>query len=314
MAGLVAPIFRDDQDNPYVGISESSQAEKEQAERKVGSQLGKEDFLLLLVTQMQYQDPLSPQENTDFVAQLAQFSALEQMSNLNQTVSNNSAYALIGQEVVIHHTSSTGDVQEIQGSVEKVTIRNGTAYVTVDGQDFLYDEVVQVIDMGYLISTYLPKVTAQKLEFVHHDPQDLKISGIDMGTKDYKATSFAVVLMDASDNAKTVGIDKKYLTYKDGVLTIDKEALAKVEAGTYIVAFVFDDANKTVDYEHVALEVKGTATGGGSDSDGDGDSTGGTDGSGGTTDGTTGDSTGGDGTSSGTTGGGSTSGGAAGSN
>lgn len=314
MAGLVAPIFRDDQDNPYVGISDSSQAEKEQAERKVGSQLGKEDFLLLLVTQMQYQDPLSPQENTDFVAQLAQFSALEQMSNLNQTVSNNSAYALIGQEVVIHHTSSTGDVQEIQGSVEKVTIRNGTAYVTVDGQDFLYDEVVQVIDMGYLISTYLPKVTAQKLEFVHHDPQDLKISGIDMGTKDYKATSFAVVLMDASDNAKTVGIDKKYLTYKDGVLTIDKEALAKVEAGTYIVAFVFDDANKTVDYEHVALEVKGTATGGGSDSDGDGDSTGGTDGSGGTTDGTTGDSTGGDGTSSGTTGSGSTSGGAAGSN
>lgn len=314
MAGLVAPIFRDDQDNPYVGISESSQAEKEQAERKVGSQLGKEDFLLLLVTQMQYQDPLSPQENTDFVAQLAQFSALEQMSNLNQTVSNNSAYALIGQEVVIHHTSSTGDVQEIQGSVEKVTIRNGTAYVTVDGQDFLYDEVVQVIDMGYLISTYLPKVTAQKLEFVHHDPQDLKISGIDMGTKDYKATSFAVVLMDASDNAKTVGIDKKYLTYKDGVLTIDKEALAKVEAGTYIVAFVFDDANKTVDYEHVALEVKGTAPGGGSDSDGDGDSTGGTDGSGGTTDGTTGDSTGGDGTSSGTTGSGSTSGGAAGSN
>ena len=310
MAGLVAPIFRDDQDNLYVGISESSQAEKEQAERKVGSQLGKEDFLLLLVTQMQYQDPLSPQENTDFVAQLAQFSALEQMSNLNQTVSNNSAYALIGQEVVIHHTSSTGDVQEIQGSVEKVTIRNGTAYVTVDGQDFLYDEVVQVIDMGYLISTYLPKVTAQKLEFVHHDPQDLKISGIDMGTKDYKATSFAVVLMDASDNAKTVGIDKKYLTYKDGVLTIDKEALAKVEAGTYIVAFVFDDANKTVDYEHVALEVKGTATGGGSDSDGDGDSTGGTDGSGGTT----GDSTGSDGTSGGTTGSGSTSGGAAGSN
>ncbi len=314
MAGLVAPIFRDDQDNPYVGISESSQAEKEQAERKVGSQLGKEDFLLLLVTQMQYQDPLSPQENTDFVAQLAQFSALEQMSNLNQTVSNNSAYALIGQEVVIHHTSSTGDVQEIQGSVEKVTIRNGTAYVTVDGQDFLYDEVVQVIDMGYLISTYLPKVTAQKLEFVHHDPQDLKISGIDMGTKDYKATSFAVVLMDASDNAKTVGIDKKYLTYKDGVLTIDKEALAKVEAGTYIVAFVFDDANKTVDYEHVALEVKGTATGGGSDSDGDGDSTGGTDGSGDATDGTTGDNTGSDGTSGGTTGSGSTSGGTTGSN
>ena len=146
MAGLVAPIFRDDQDNPYVGISESSQAEKEQAERKVGSQLGKEDFLLLLVTQMQYQDPLSPQENTDFVAQLAQFSALEQMSNLNQTVSNNSAYALIGQEVLVRITSSTGDVQEVQGSVQKVTLKNGEAYVTIEGQEYSYEDVLHVLD------------------------------------------------------------------------------------------------------------------------------------------------------------------------
>lgn len=261
MAGLIAPVLRDDQDNPYLGISESSQAEKEQAERKVGSQLGKEDFLLLLVTQMQYQDPLDPADNTDFVAQLAQFSALEQMSNLNQTVSNNSAYALIGQEVLIRHTTSTGDTQEVQGTVQKVSIRNGSAYVTVDGQDFVYDEVVEVIDQNYLISTYLPKVMVQNLEFAHYDPQDVKVSGVDMGSNDYKANSFAIVLMDSSDTEKTIAIDKEYLSYEKGVLTIDREAFAKVEAGKYIVAFVFDDANKTVDYEHVGLEIKGTPVG-----------------------------------------------------
>ena len=54
-------------------ISESSQKK----ERTTGSSLGKEDFLLLLVTQMQYQDPLEPQDNTEYVAQLAQFSELE---------------------------------------------------------------------------------------------------------------------------------------------------------------------------------------------------------------------------------------------
>jgi len=43
-----------------VDISESSQSK----ERKVGSQLGKDDFLLLLVTQMKYQDPLEPTDNT----------------------------------------------------------------------------------------------------------------------------------------------------------------------------------------------------------------------------------------------------------
>ena len=47
MAGLIAPILRDDQDNPYLGISDSSQTEKEQAERKVCAQRGKEDVIWL---------------------------------------------------------------------------------------------------------------------------------------------------------------------------------------------------------------------------------------------------------------------------
>lgn len=52
-------------------------------ERKVGNELGKDAYLQLLVTQMSNQDPMSPMDNTAMVAQLAQFSALEQMQNLN---------------------------------------------------------------------------------------------------------------------------------------------------------------------------------------------------------------------------------------
>jgi flagellar basal-body rod modification protein FlgD len=48
--------------------------------------LGKQDFLNLLVTQLKYQDPLSPSENTEFVAQLAQFSALEGTQNISESV------------------------------------------------------------------------------------------------------------------------------------------------------------------------------------------------------------------------------------
>ncbi len=50
--------------------------------------LGKQDFLNLLVTQLRYQDPLQPTENTEFVAQLAQFSALENSQNVSQSMDN----------------------------------------------------------------------------------------------------------------------------------------------------------------------------------------------------------------------------------
>ncbi|UCD16224.1 MAG: flagellar hook assembly protein FlgD [Candidatus Zixiibacteriota bacterium] len=75
--------------------------------------LGKEDFLRLLVTQLTHQDPLEPMEDQEFIAQLAQFSSLEQLQNMNsvlgesvqwdylqmQTINNTMATSLIGKDV-----------------------------------------------------------------------------------------------------------------------------------------------------------------------------------------------------------------------
>jgi flagellar basal-body rod modification protein FlgD len=76
-----------------------------------GDEVSKEDFLQLLVTQLKHQDPLSPISNEDFLAQLAQFSSLEQLQNINtgtqtglllqQSVTNSLATSLIGKEVLV---------------------------------------------------------------------------------------------------------------------------------------------------------------------------------------------------------------------
>ena len=77
--------------------------------------LGKDDFLQLLVTQLRYQDPLSPIQNGEFIAQLAQFSSLEGIQSMNdklgasintdllmaQSISNSMITSLIGKEVQI---------------------------------------------------------------------------------------------------------------------------------------------------------------------------------------------------------------------
>jgi flagellar basal-body rod modification protein FlgD len=80
-------------------------------DKNPNASLGKGDFLNLLVTQMQYQDPLDPMKNEQFVAQMAQFSQLEQMINLNDTatsikmletsINNSQAVNLIGKNIIV---------------------------------------------------------------------------------------------------------------------------------------------------------------------------------------------------------------------
>ncbi len=67
-------------------IGQSPTIEEQTAPERILQQtLGKEAFLRLLVTQLQHQDPLNPVDNQQFIAQMAQFSTLEQMQNLNES-------------------------------------------------------------------------------------------------------------------------------------------------------------------------------------------------------------------------------------
>jgi len=98
--------------------------------------LGKDAFLNLLITQLRHQDPLNPMDDREFIAQLAQFSSLEQMQNLNTTFNRFQAFNMIGQHVMgFDRNPVTGQNREVTGVVDSVRIQNGEPIlIVVDAQ------------------------------------------------------------------------------------------------------------------------------------------------------------------------------------
>lgn len=117
--------------------------------------LGKDAFLQLLVTQLKNQNPLSPQDNGAFVAQLAQFSSLEGINTLNDSVNNISsnfsssqalqASSLVGRSIIIQTDKAMVDTSKsMNGSVE-VPSAVGNVSVKITDKD---GNVVRTVDMG----------------------------------------------------------------------------------------------------------------------------------------------------------------------
>lgn len=114
------------------------------AKKRNTGELGKDDFLKLLITQLKYQDPLRPMDDKEFIAQMAQFSTLEQMQNLNSNFAAMKAFSLLGKNISGSITSDTGEKTNVNGIVEKVWIEKGKVFVHVADRDVPVDQITEV--------------------------------------------------------------------------------------------------------------------------------------------------------------------------
>lgn len=128
----------------YMSAPSATQAAQANAatQRPLVKTLGQDDFLKLLTMQMQNQDPMNPQTNTDFVAQMAQFTTLEQSRSMTSSLQSiqarqdvQTAVQLLGKPVQL--------ADGTMGIVEKVTLdKTGAPSLQVGSKNYGFDKVV----------------------------------------------------------------------------------------------------------------------------------------------------------------------------
>ena len=124
------------------------QAANSKNDRTPSSNLGKDDFLQLLTTQLKNQDPMNPMEDMDFIGQMAEFSSLEQMLNLNSSVEKiNTALTnnQTTQAMMFLGTNVTADVDDsgepVTGTVSMIGFKDNQPYLKVGDYAVMLDQV-----------------------------------------------------------------------------------------------------------------------------------------------------------------------------
>lgn len=121
--------------------------------------LGKDDFFKILITELKYQDPLEPMKDKEFIAQMANFSTLEQMQNLNQGFSKlandindhmlwQQASGTIGRQVAYLNPEYDADdpdsMKVLAGVVSSILFKEGQPVFVVNGKQITGDNIVEI--------------------------------------------------------------------------------------------------------------------------------------------------------------------------
>lgn len=115
--------------------------------KAAGGNLGKDDFLKLLTTQLQHQDPMNPQDNMGFIGQMAQFSALEQTTNMATSLERYGTSQQVSQSIgLIGHEVDAQDATgaKLTGKVDSVNIAAGSIVINVGSNKLSPGQILEI--------------------------------------------------------------------------------------------------------------------------------------------------------------------------
>ncbi|MBH5316638.1 flagellar hook capping protein [Paenibacillus sp. GSMTC-2017] len=119
------------------------------ASRQPSDALGKDQFLSILVTQLRNQDPMQPMQDKDFIAQMAQFTSVEQLMNMSTELSLmrqsiGSASSLIGKWIQWNEYDDKGAVTAHKGIADSIVSKDGLLFAKVGEKEIALDYVVSI--------------------------------------------------------------------------------------------------------------------------------------------------------------------------
>ncbi len=103
-----------------------------------------DDFLNLMVAQLRNQDFLNPVDDTQYMAQLAQFTTLQQMQEMSYNSKTTFLTSLIGKNVVAAKLNVNGDLNRTEGIVDRVSFVDNQFMFYIDSEGFTIDQIMQV--------------------------------------------------------------------------------------------------------------------------------------------------------------------------
>ena len=204
--------------------------------RTPNNSLDKDAFLQLLIAQMKYQDPLNPMDDKEFIGQMAQFTSLEQMQNLNATFSKTHAYSMIGKTVYGYYQDpNSGQYNEVTGLVSAVTTKGSEIYLYVEGKDIPLSSV-SVVGDDYFTASQLNSIfegvtNARDMNFVGRHIQALIMDGEKV--VDYVEGKVDYVKFNGGQAVLVVGEKEVFpaevASVADSPLLLGKEIIAPVK-------------------------------------------------------------------------------------